>query len=386
MSNQPPDATSHRLIELFLEMIAAERGAAVNTLEAYRRDLVAYAAGLKALGRGPLDAETQDLRAYLVTLDALGFKPTSAARKLSAIRQFHRFLVAEGERTDDPAAILEGPRQGLRLPKILSVKEVDRLLGVAKEGLDLETRPAGERLRAARMNALLELLYATGLRVSELVSLPRHALRGRDPLIAIKGKGGRERLVVVSEPARQAVDLFRAILKTRHPGAVEGPWLFPADSESGQELGQLVHLAGSEGDVDEGESGEHLILDRLCPAAADADGPRGIFCLEALGMAEVSHEAIVGLLPNRAGVEQDQVRLVLTIGLVIAQRVQHPLHPLGVVLVHLTAERGQVVALHGSVNISDGSVPQSGVKPGSSSSSRAPGELGSGSRARTWPP
>jgi integrase/recombinase XerD len=233
MPDQKPDATSHRLIELFLDMIAAERGAAVNTLEAYRRDLVAYAAGLKARGRGPLDAGTDDLRAYLATLDALGFKATSAARKLSAIRQFHRFLVAEGERKDDPAAILEGPRQGQRLPKILSVKEVDRLLGIAKEGLDLETRPVGERLRAARMNALLELLYATGLRVGELVSLPRHALRGRDPLIAIKGKGGRERLVVVSEPARQAVDLYRALLKRRHPGAVEGPWLFPADSDSG---------------------------------------------------------------------------------------------------------------------------------------------------------
>ena len=233
MPNQPPDPTSHRLIELFLEMIAAERGAAVNTLDAYRRDLVAYGAGLKARGRGPLDAATDDLRAYLATLEATGFKPTSAARKLSAIRQFHRFLVAEGQRADDPAQILEGPRQGLRLPKILSVKEVDRLLGIAKEGLDIEARPAGERLRAARMNALLELLYATGLRVTELVSLPRHALRGRDPLIAIKGKGGRERLVVVSEPARQAVELYRAVLKQRHPGATEGPWLFPADSDAG---------------------------------------------------------------------------------------------------------------------------------------------------------
>ena len=233
MSTQVPDAPTHRLIELFLDMIAAERGAAVNTLEAYRRDLVAYAGGLKARGSGPLDARTDDLRAYLATLEAVGFKPTSAARKLSAIRQFHRFLVAEGKRADDPAQILEGPRQGQRVPKILTVKEVDRLLAVAKEGLEIETRPAGERLRAARMNALLELLYATGLRVSELVSLPRHALRGRDPLIAIKGKGGRERLVVVSEPAREAVDLYRTVLKQRHPGAVEGPWLFPADSDSG---------------------------------------------------------------------------------------------------------------------------------------------------------
>ena len=227
------DLPAHRLVELFLDMIAAERGAAANTLDAYRRDLTAYSAGLVARGRSPLDAVTDDLRAYLATLEALGFKPTSAARKLSAIRQFHRFLVAEGKRPDDPAQILEGPRQGQRLPKILSVKEVDRLLAIAKVGLDVETRPVGERLRAARMNALLELLYATGLRVSELVSLPRHALRGRDPLIAIKGKGGRERLVVVSEPARAAVSLYLQVLKQRLPGAADGPWLFPADSQAG---------------------------------------------------------------------------------------------------------------------------------------------------------
>jgi integrase/recombinase XerD len=214
-------------------MIAAERGAAINTLEAYQRDLIAYTAGLKSLGTAPLEAKTSDLSAYLATLEMAGFKPASSARRLSAIRQFHRFLVAENKRADDPAFILDGPRQGRRLPKILSVAEVDRLLAAPKEGLDIETRPPGERLRAARMNALLELLYATGLRVSELVSLPRHALRSRDPLIAIKGKGGRERLVVVSEPARAATELYRALLKERAPGAAGGPWLFPAESDSG---------------------------------------------------------------------------------------------------------------------------------------------------------
>jgi integrase/recombinase XerD len=229
----PLDGRTFQHIENFLEMIAAERGAAANTLEAYKRDLIAYSAGLKSLATTPVRATSNDLRAYLVALEAAGFKPTSSARRLSAIRQFHRFLVAENTRADDPAVILEGPRQGQRLPKILSVAEIDRLLAVAKEGLDLESRPAGERLRAARMNALLELLYATGLRVSELVALPRHALRGRDPLIAIKGKGGRERLVVVSEPAGEAVELFRGLLKVRAPGAAEGPWLFPADSDSG---------------------------------------------------------------------------------------------------------------------------------------------------------
>ena len=229
----PPDAPIFRQIESFLEMIAAERGAAKNTLEAYKRDLIAYSAGLKSLATTPVLAATKDVRAYLATLEALGFKATSAARRLSAIRQFHRFLVAENVRADDPSLILDGPRQGVRLPKILSVAEVDRLLSVAREGLDIETRPAGERLRVARMTALLELLYATGLRVSELVALSRTALRGRDPLVSIKGKGGRERLVVVSAPARQAVDVYRALLKARAPALADGPWLFPADSDSG---------------------------------------------------------------------------------------------------------------------------------------------------------
>lgn len=221
------------LIARFLDMIAAERGAAVNTLDAYRRDLVAYFAALKALGTTPLLAQTRDIGAYLATLEATGFKPASSARRLSAIRQFHRFLLAEQDRADDPALILDGPRQGRRLPKVLSIAEVERLLASPKEGLEIETRPAGERLRAARMNALLELLYATGLRVSELVALPRHALRGRDPLVPVKGKGGRERLVVVSTPAREAVELYRQILKDCAPGAADGPWLFPAGSDSG---------------------------------------------------------------------------------------------------------------------------------------------------------
>ena len=237
MANPELSVPTRRLIELFLEMIAAERGAAANTLEAYRRDLGATAGALAAAGKTPLDATTEDLRAYLATLEASGFKATSAARRLSAIRQFHRFLLNEGKRADDPAQILEGPRQGRRLPKILSVAEVDRLLAVAKAGGPArdgaEEARAGTLFRAARMSALLELLYATGLRVSELVSLTRHALRGRDPLVSIKGKGGRERLIVVSEPARRAVDAYRALLKQRLPGAAEGPWLFPADSDSG---------------------------------------------------------------------------------------------------------------------------------------------------------
>jgi integrase/recombinase XerD len=221
------------LIDAFLEMIAAERGAAKNTLEAYGRDLEDYRAEIARFGKTPLDTTTDDIRTYLAGMAARGLKPSSAARKLSSIRQFHRFLVAETMRDDDPALIIEGPRRGRGLPKILSVAEVDHLLAVSKEGITEAHRPHGERLRAARTACLLELLYATGLRVSELVSLPKAAARSREPLVAIRGKGGRERLVPLSPPAREAVRVYRALLEEKYPGAASGPWLFPADSESG---------------------------------------------------------------------------------------------------------------------------------------------------------
>ncbi|WOJ91085.1 site-specific tyrosine recombinase XerD [Methylocapsa polymorpha] len=221
------------LIDGFLDMIAAERGAAKNTIEAYARDLADYVAALDGARKTPVDATTDDIRAYLLSLEARGLKPTSSGRKLSSLRQFHRFLVAEGRRADDPAAILEGPRRGRGLPKILSVAEVDRLLSVSKEGLEDAARPPAERLRALRTAALLELLYATGLRVSELVALPKSAARTKEPLINIRGKGGRERLAPMSEPARRAIRAYRELLEKSCAGAAAGPWLFPADSASG---------------------------------------------------------------------------------------------------------------------------------------------------------
>ena len=167
--------SAFRFAEAFLDMIAAERGASRNTLDAYRADLADYHGFLTGRGLGPLEVGTDAVRAYLGDLEARGFQPSSSARRLSSIRQFHKFLYLEGRRGDDPTVVLEGPRQGRRLPKVLSVADVDRLLTVAGEGIDDPDRPWGERLRAARMACLLEVLYATGLRVSELVSLPRGA-------------------------------------------------------------------------------------------------------------------------------------------------------------------------------------------------------------------
>ena len=258
-----PKAKPSFLVEAFLDMIAAERGAAANTLEAYRRDLCAYERVLARLGRTPLDATSEDIRRHLTGLRARRMTPASSARHLSSIRQFHRFLLAETKRADDPGFNLEGPRQGLRLPKILSIAEVDRLLAVAAEGIADDGRPPGERLRASRTAALLELLYASGLRVSELVGLPRAAGRARDPLLAIRGKGGRERLVPTSAPARRALDAYLALLREVRPKRAESPWLFPADSDSGhltrQAFARDLKRAASAAGLDPARVSPHVL-------------------------------------------------------------------------------------------------------------------------------
>lgn len=222
-----------RFVALFLDSLSAERGAAANTLAAYGRDLEDYAAFLARQGQGPLSAQKENLRAYLAHLEASGFKASSAARRLSAIRQFHKFLYAEGHRSDNPALVLDSPRKGRPLPRVLSVDHVDRLLTVAAEGIEDEARPHGERVRAARLSALLEVLYATGLRVSELVSLPKSAARSRADFLTVKGKGGRERLVPLSNAARAAMARYRALLEDRAASKAASPWLFPSGSESG---------------------------------------------------------------------------------------------------------------------------------------------------------
>jgi integrase/recombinase XerD len=222
-----------RLIENFLEAIAAERGASRNTIEAYRRDLDDYAGFLTERGVDALSASSDDARAFLAHRGALGLKASSLARQLSSVRQFHKHLYLEGKRSDDPTMAIEGPRRSRPIPKVLGVDEVDKLLAVAREGLDVEGRPAAERLRALRLACLVELLYGSGLRVSELLGLPKSAARAREPMIGVRGKGAKERLVPMSEPARAAIVRYRTALEERAPGAAKSPWLFPADSESG---------------------------------------------------------------------------------------------------------------------------------------------------------
>jgi integrase/recombinase XerD len=220
-----------RHASLFLDMLAAERGASKNTLDAYRRDLDDYLAYLRESGSEPDKAAAATVRGFMASLEERGLKATSAARRLSAVRQFHKFLYVEGYATADPTAAVSAPKRGRSLPKVLSVDQVDRLLQVAHEGAGRETASPAERLRAARMACLLELLYATGLRVSELISLPRSAAKTRERFLVVRGKGAKERLVPLTEAAREAARTYLALLEERNKAP--GSWLFPADSESG---------------------------------------------------------------------------------------------------------------------------------------------------------
>ncbi|MGA9091294.1 MAG: site-specific tyrosine recombinase XerD [Bradyrhizobium sp.] len=253
MRAKPSDA---KLISLFLDMLAAEQGAGGNTLDAYRRDLTDFSGFLGSTGQGFAGAETQALRDYLADLDARGFKSSSVARRLSAMRHLFRFLLNERIRSDDPAAILSGPKRGRGLPKVLSISDVDRLLVHAKAQIEAPETSALQRLRAMRLYCLLEVLYATGLRVSELVALPLSASRRDARMIVVRGKGDKERLVPLNQASRQAMaDYLAAMeaLKTEQKkNAGVSKWLFPSFGESGhltrqhfaRELKELAASAG----------------------------------------------------------------------------------------------------------------------------------------------
>jgi integrase/recombinase XerD len=221
-----------RLIELFLDMLAAERGAATNTLTAYRNDLKDVSAHLRAKQTNLIAADTQKLRGFLAELADRGFKAASLGRRLSAVRQFYRFLYAEGHRGDDPAAVLEGPKRGRSLPKVLSVADVDALLNEARRQAEDTGAALLVRLRAARLLCLLEIVYATGLRVSELMTLPASAARRDQRMLVVRGKGGKERLVPLNQASRRAMADYLA-LRAEAGRATESKWLFPSFGEQG---------------------------------------------------------------------------------------------------------------------------------------------------------
>ena len=251
-----------RHLESFLEMLAAERGAAPNTLAAYRADLMDFAAFARRAGVEAFAAAGPDtLRDYLRSLSDAGLSPRTAARRLSTLRQFFGFLGREGLRADDPTPLLDSPRLPPTLPKPLAEAEVAALIAGA-------ARLPGHRGPLAV--AALELLYSAGLRATELVTLPAAALREDQPMVAVRGKGGRERLVPISARAREAALAARAAraasaakAKTGRPTPPPPRWLFPARGASGhmtrQGLGLLLKDAALEAGLDPERVSPHVL-------------------------------------------------------------------------------------------------------------------------------
>ncbi len=225
MKNSGPN--DRRLAERFLEMMAAERGASRNTLAAYGRDLEDYEVFLRGANGSLKDSTPKHIRKYLASLENLA--RSTAARKLSAIRQFHRFLLGDGLSRENPASTIESPRTARPLPKLISEKDVALLLTAARGRA--ERAKDKKALKAWRFICLLELLYATGLRVSELVSLTVRAVATGGDFISVKGKGGRERLVPVSNTARAALEEYLRRLAANAGGGAK--WLFPSSGAEG---------------------------------------------------------------------------------------------------------------------------------------------------------
>ncbi|UCA45564.1 site-specific tyrosine recombinase XerD [Pseudochrobactrum sp. XF203] len=218
-------------IDSFLEMMSAERGAAENTLESYRRDLETAAEFMAGRKTGLVSANSVDIKACLDEMNIQGFASTSQARRLSSLRQFFRFLYTEGMRSDDPTGIIDAPKKNQALPKIMSEDTVSKLLAQAETEAHPQKDMSGY-FNAVRLHALLELLYATGMRVSELVGLPEKTIRSNQRFLLVRGKGAKERMVPLSVKAQNVLQLYVG-LRDRVPEWQDSPWLFPARSESG---------------------------------------------------------------------------------------------------------------------------------------------------------
>lgn len=248
-------ARASRHIDSFLEMLSAERGLAQNSLLAYRNDLADFSGFLTGRNENPETIGTDALRLYMQGLSDDGMTASTAARRLSALRQFFKFLVQENIRKDDPAALLDAPKRARPLPKLLSEDEVDRLLTEARH---LRDDPA----ESARLTALLEILYATGLRVSELVGLRWPPFGDDARFLVIRGKGSKERLVPLSEPARQAIEDYAGWRSDFIEGKTS-PWLFPSRGESGhltrQRFGQLLKALVIEAGIDPAKVSPHVL-------------------------------------------------------------------------------------------------------------------------------
>ncbi len=243
-----------REAEAFIEMLTAERGASKNTVIAYRGDLLDLLGFLARRKQGAVTADAAALRAYLKALDYLGMTPRTVARRLSVIRQFFRFLLAERLREDDPASTLDSPRLGQPLPKVLSRAEVDRLIDATR---------ARDAIDGGRMATLLEILYGAGLRVSELVTLPLSAVE-RDPtVLVVRGKGDKERMVPLSDPARVAIASWLSVRAGLLAEGETSRYLFPSRGRTGhltrQRFAQLLKEAALAAGIDSARVSPHVL-------------------------------------------------------------------------------------------------------------------------------
>lgn len=254
-------ASPDRWISTFLEAQAAELGAATNTLLAYGRDLMDFAAFLERRSTGFAEADRDMVEAYLIQCDAQGLARSTRARRLSAIKQLYRFAFEEGWRGDNPAIQIRGPGRLKSLPKTLEVVEVDRLLDAARQS----GRTEADRLRNI---CLMEVLYATGMRVSELVSLPVSAARGDPRMLLVRGKGGKERMVPLSPPAREALAAWLAARDAAEDEAVakgkaRSAHLFPSRGKSGHLTRHAFYLLIKDfavaGGIDPGKVTPHTL-------------------------------------------------------------------------------------------------------------------------------
>jgi len=241
-------------IESFLEMMAVERGAARHTLDAYRRDLADYGRFLQAREVGVETADSAAVRAYLSEVSRRGMAAATVARRLSAMRQLHRFLYLEGGRPDDPTQTVDGPRRQRPLPRLLDQTEIEALIEAARQ------RPGASGLRLV---AILELLYASGLRASELMALPLSALAADRRFLVVRGKGGKERLVPVGRAAGEALQAYLAVRPAFLRPGRGSPFVFPSRARQGhltrQRLAQLLRELAPEAGLDPGRISPHVL-------------------------------------------------------------------------------------------------------------------------------
>ncbi len=247
--------TTEGWIEAFLEMMSVERAAARNTLTAYGRDLADAQAYLAGTGTSLAEAGAEAVEAYFAELGARGLAPATAARRRASVRQFYRFVLGEGWRIDDPSRRVDAPRRGRSLPRTLSRAEVDALIAAAA---------ARDGAQALRLACMVALLYASGLRVSELTALPL-AVLARDPAyLIVRGKGGKERLAPLNAAARAAVKAYLDVRKAFLPkGDGANPWLFPSRGKGGRltprRLAQLLDEAASDAGIDRTRVSPHVL-------------------------------------------------------------------------------------------------------------------------------